>query len=81
MSAAYIQARALHDLGATPRASEAATPPVEGLRATTYANATRYAKEAAARALASLMAGDTEAARAHLHKSQGWDAYALTLAQ
>ncbi len=75
--AAYSYAAPLHP--AALRINEDPGVALEGLKGATLANATRYAKEAAARALAALLAGDVATARAQLRRAQGWDAYALTL--
>lgn len=78
--AAYAQARPLHDQGATPRAMEAPSVALEGLKATTLSNATRYAREAAGAALEALMRGDKASAMHNLKRAKRWEAYALAVA-
>jgi len=76
--AAYTYSPA-NAMPAASRAGEVTSPPLEGLKAHTRAQAARYGREAAASALAALLAGDTPLARRHLKRSQQWEAYALTL--
>lgn len=66
-------------LPAASRAGEVESPPLEGLKARTLAEASRYAKEAAAAALAALLAGDTPLAQQYLKRAKRWEAYALKM--